>query len=82
MLHLQRLKGGDSAPLLHSGDTPPEHCVQLWGPQERPGLTGVNPEEGHQGLEQFPYEVKLRELELFNLEERRLWRDPTAPCST
>jgi len=27
-------KGGDSAPLPHSGETPPrESCVQLWSPQ-------------------------------------------------
>ena len=31
----QQGKGGDSAPLLRSGETPLESCVQLWSPQHR-----------------------------------------------
>ncbi|KAK4813526.1 hypothetical protein QYF61_009252 [Mycteria americana] len=31
----QQTKGGDAPPLLCSGETPLEYCVQLWGPQHR-----------------------------------------------
>jgi len=32
----QQVKGGDSAPLLRSGETPHlESCVRLWSPQHR-----------------------------------------------
>jgi len=31
-------EGGDSAPLLCSGETPPKSCVQLWRPQHRTDL--------------------------------------------
>jgi len=34
----QQGKGGDSAPLPHSGETPQESCVQLWSPQHRTEL--------------------------------------------
>lgn len=83
VLHLQQVKGGDSvlcSTLMRHH--PPEHCIQLWGPKERHGLTGVNPEGGHQGLEHLLCEVELRDLELLHLEERRLWGDPVAPSST
>jgi len=32
-LHPQQVEGG--APLLCSGETPPESCIQLWSPQHR-----------------------------------------------
>jgi len=29
----QQVEGGDSAPLLHSDETPQESCIQFWTPQ-------------------------------------------------
>ena len=31
--HGQQVEGGDSAPLLHTRETPPGVCVQIWSPQ-------------------------------------------------
>jgi len=36
--HGQQVKGGDSAPLLHSGETTPGVCVQLWNCQHRTNM--------------------------------------------
>jgi len=46
----QQVEGGDSAPLLCSGDTPSGVLCPVLGPsaQERPGAVGVGPEEGHE----------------------------------
>ena len=47
--HGQQVEGGDSAPLLRSGETPPGVQCPALDPsaQERHGAVGVGPEEGH-----------------------------------
>ncbi|GAB0197863.1 cAMP-dependent protein kinase inhibitor alpha [Grus japonensis] len=39
------IKGGDSAPLLHSGETPLQYCIQLWGPQDKKDTELLDEEE-------------------------------------
>lgn len=51
-LHLKQCghqrEGGDSAPLLCTGEIPPEVLCSVKGPQYRKGVDpGVDPEEGH-----------------------------------
>ena len=47
--HGQQVEGGDSAPVLCSGETPPEVLCPAWDipAQAGHGPVGVDPEEGH-----------------------------------
>ena len=46
----QQVEGGDSAPLLHSGETPPRVLCPALEPsaQQGHGPVGAGPEEGHE----------------------------------
>ena len=78
--HGQKVKGGDSAPLLHSGETPPGVLNPALQPssQEKHGSVGAGPGESHKN-DQKPgtplYEERLKELELISLKKRRFQED-------
>ena len=77
-LHDQKVKGGD--PLLCTGEASPEipHRGAESSVQEGHGSVRAHPEDRHKDDQRNGtplHEDRLRQLELFSLEKKRLWED-------
>lgn len=72
-----QVKRGDFSPLLHSPDST---CVQIWGSQHKKDVNFLQlvhrrPMKRIKVMEHLSYEESLRELGMFDLGKKKLWRD-------
>ena len=77
--HSQQGEGGDPAPLLCTVRPHLEYCIQTGSPQYRRDMDLLKCIQRRatkmiQGMEHLSCKDRLRELELFSLEYRRLWK--------
>jgi len=75
--YCQQVEGSDPSPLLSPGETHHEHWAQVWGPQytrdrEISQYTQTRANEALKRQEHVTYKERLRELNLFITEKRRL----------